>query len=129
MLKHFKNQRNLNRRLLLIQLCFAVAIAIICFVLNMQVQGVAFVLSALIISLAHFVTAYFVFADRVQAAPIWFGRLLIAVVMKWIIVISLMLLFMRYLKEAPLMSLLGVMASLLVIQIFNYLDAKVNRGS
>jgi hypothetical protein len=110
-------------------LLFAVLVLIICFLLSKHIQGAAFALAVLIIAVAHFVMANFVFTSRVQAAPAWFGRLLLAVLVKWLIVILLMLFFMRPLKEAPLMAILGVMASLMVIQVFNYLDAKVNRGS
>ena len=126
MLNHFKNQRNLSRKLFLIHLMLAVSVVIICFLLSKQMQGMAFALAALIIAVAHFVTAVFVFTDRVQAAPVWFGRLLLAVLMKWLIVILLMLFFIQ---EAPLMAILGVIASLVAIQVFNYLDAKVKRGS
>ena len=129
MLNHFKNQRNLSRTLLLIQLVIAVVVGLICTILNKQVQGLAFSLAALIISFAHYMTAILVFKDRVQAAAVWFGRLLLAVVLKWIIVISLMLLFIQQLKGSPLMAILGVIVSLVTIQVFNYLDAKVNRGS
>ena len=129
MLNHFKNQRNLSRKLFLIHLMLAVSVVIICFLLSKQMQGIAFALAALIIAVAHFVTAVFVFTDRVQAAPVWFGRLLLAVLMKWLIVILLMLFFIQPLKEAPLMAILGVIASLVAVQVFNYLDAKVKRGS
>jgi len=129
MLNHFKNQRNLSRKLFLIQLLLAVLCLIISFLLSKQIQGIAFALAALIIAVAHFVMANFVFTNRVQAAPAWFGRLLLAVLMKWLIVILLMLFFIRPLKEAPLMAILGVIASLVAIQVFNYLDAKVKRGS
>ena len=129
MLNHFKNQRILSRKLLLTQLCIAVVVWLICTILNKQEQGLAFALAAFIFSIAHYVTALLVFKDRVQAALVWFRRLLLAVVLKWIIVISLMLLFVSQLKESPLMAILGVIVSLVTIQVFNYLDAKVNRGS
>ena len=129
MLNHFKNQRNLSRKLFLIHLMLALSVVIICFMLNKQLQGIAFAVAALIIAVAHFVTARFVFTDRVQSAPIWFSRLLLAVFVKWLIVILLMLFFIRPLKEAPLMAILGVIASLVAVQVFNYLDAKVKRGS
>lgn len=129
MLNHFKNQRNLSRKLFLTQLLLAVSVLIISFLLSKQIQGIAFALAALIIAVAHFVMANFVFTSRVQAATAWFGRLLLAVIMKWLIVILLMLFFIRPLKEAPLMAILGVIASLVAVQVFNYLDAKVKRGS
>lgn len=129
MLNHFKNQRNLNRKLLLAQTLIAFVVVIISSLMNMFMQGLAFALAALIISMAHYVTANFVFTARVQTAPDWFGRLLIAVVLKWLLVISLMLLFIRQLKDSPLMAILGVIVSLVAIQVFNYLDAKVKRGS
>ena len=129
MLNHFKNQRNLSRKLLLIQLVIAVVVGLICTILNKQVQGLAFALAALIISFAHYMTAILVFKDRVQAASVWFGRMLVAVMLKWVVVISLMFLFIRQLKESPLMAILGVIVSLMTIQVFNYFDAKVKRGS
>lgn len=129
MLNHFKNQRNLSRKLFLIQLLLAVSVLIISFLLSKQIQGIAFALAALIIAVAHFVMANFVFTNRVQATAAWFGRLLLAVLLKWLFVILLMLFFIRPLKDAPLMAILGVIASLVVIQVFNYLDAKVKCGS
>ncbi|MBP7369910.1 MAG: hypothetical protein KA902_00570 [Arenimonas sp.] len=129
MLNHFKNQRNLNRKLLLAQMLIAFVVAIICSMLNKQMQGLAFALAALIFSIAHYVTARFVFTDRVQTAPDWFGRLIVAVILKWLIAISLMLLFIHQLKDAPLMAILGVIVSLVAIQVFNYIDVKVKRGS
>lgn len=129
MLDHFKNQRNLSRKLLLIQLPVAVVVGLICAILNKQAQGLAFALAAMIISIAHYVTAILVFRNRVQAASVWFGRMLAAVVLKWLIVISLMILFIQQLKESPLMAILGVIVSLVTIQVFNYFDAKVKRGS
>ena len=129
MLNHFKNQRILSRKLLLTQLCIAVVVWLICTILNKQEQGLAFALAAFIFSSAHYVTALLVFKDRVQAASVWFGRMLLAVAMKWIIVISLMLLFIQQLIESPLMAILGVIVSLVTIQVFNYFDVRVNRGS
>jgi F0F1-type ATP synthase assembly protein I len=129
MLNHFKNQRNLSRKLLLAQLLIACGVAIMCSMLNKHAQGLAFAIAALIISVAHYVTARIVFTNRIQAASGWFGRLLIAVTLKWIIVISLFVLFIQQMKDWPLMAILGVIVSLVAIQVFNYLDAKVNRGS
>ena len=125
----FKNQRNLSRKLFLTQLCIAVVVGAICTILNKQAQGIAFTFAVLIISIAHYVTANLVFIDRVQAASVWFGRLLLAIVLKWLIVISLMFLFIQQLKEAPLMAILGVIVSLVTIQVFHYLDVRVDRGS
>jgi len=129
MLKHFRNQRKSACVLLVSQLMLAGTVGLVGSIAGTQQQGLAFALGAVIIALAQFTMAVLVFAGRVQSAPVWFGRFLLAVVLKWLAVMALMLLFMQYLAAAPLMALAGVLASLAAIQLFNYFDAKVKRGS
>lgn len=129
MSKHFINQRRINRNLLMIQLLIAVAVGVVCFLVATKAQGIAFALGAVIIALAHCAMASLIFDGTVQAAPMWLGRFFLAVMLKWLLVISLMLFFVERLTAAPIMALMGVIASLAAIQLFNYLDAKVKRGS
>lgn len=129
MLKHFRNQRNISRVVLASQLLLAVAAGLIGSIAGAREQGLAFALGAAILALAHFAMSVLAFAGPVQSAPGWFARLLLAVLLKWILVVVLMLLFMQHLAAAPLMALSGIVVSLAVIQLFNLFDAKVKRGS
>ncbi len=129
MLKHFRNQRKSGRVLLVSQLLLAVTVGLIVSIAGTREQGIAFALGVLIIALAQFAMSVLVFAGRVQSAPVWFGRFLMAALLKWLVVMALMLLFMQYLALAPMVALAGVLASLAAIQLFNYFDAKVKRGS
>ncbi|HWR95991.1 MAG TPA: hypothetical protein VN248_04615 [Arenimonas sp.] len=129
MLKHFRNQRNISRVVLASQLLLAVAAGLIGSIAGAREQGLAFALGAAILALAHFAMSVLAFAGPVQSAPGWFGRFMLAVLLKWALAVVLMLLFMRYLAAAPLMALSGVVVSLAVIQLFNLFDAKVKRGS
>ena len=53
----------------------------------------------------------------------------LAVLLKWLTVFSLILLGMRWLASAPMAAIAGIVFSILVIQLFNYYDARVKRGS
>ena len=119
MLKHFRHQRKTGRVLAVSQLMLAVVGGLIGSIAGTREQGLAFALGAAIIALAHFAMSVLVFTGHVQSP----------VVLKWLTVMALMLLFMQYLAPAPIMALAGVLASLAAIQLFNYFDAKVKRGS
>jgi hypothetical protein len=95
----------------------------------MQSQGLAFALGMVIIGFAHFIMASLTFTVQMQAASKWFGRFVLAMLLKWLLVVSLMLIFMQRLVAAPLMAVMGIIVSLLLIQLFNYSDVKVKRGS
>ncbi len=129
MLNHFKNQRKTNRNLLMIQTLMAIAIAVVCSLVATRAHAIAFALGVMIIALAHFVMASLVFISSVHAAPVWLGRFFLSVMLKWFLVIALMLVFAKHLTAAPMMAVLGVIVSLVVIQLFNYFDARVKRGS
>ena len=129
MLIHFINQRKINRNLLMIQTLMAIAIGVICSLIATQAHAIAFALGVMIIALAHFVMASLVFAGSVHAAPMWLGRFFLGVMLKWVLVIALMLVYSKYLTAAPIMAVLGVIVSLVLIQLFNYFDARVKRGS
>lgn len=129
MFKHFINQRRINRNLLMIQSLIAIAISGICFLVATQVQAIAFALGVMIIALAHFVMASLIFVSSVQAAPVWLGRFFLAAMLKWLLAVALILFFAKQLSAAPLMAVLGVIVSLVVIQLFNYFDSRVKRGS
>lgn len=129
MLKHFINQRRINRNLLMIQSLIAIAVSGICFLVATQAHAIAFALGVMIVALAHFGMASLIFVSSVQAAPVWLGRFFLAAMLKWLMVIVLILFFAKQLSAAPVMALVGVVVSLIVIQLFNYIDAKVKRGS
>lgn len=129
MLKHFRNQRHISRVVLASQLLLAAAAGMIGYIAGAREQGLAFALGAAILALAHFAMSVLAFAGTVRSAPGWFGRFLLAVLLKWVLVVFLMLLSMQYLAAAPIMALSGVVVSLAVIQLFNLFDAKVKRGS
>jgi F0F1-type ATP synthase assembly protein I len=129
MLKHFQNQRNRSMRLLVLQSALAIVIGSIWFVFNSPAQGMAFAIGALAVALGQYVHSVVAFTGGVRKATDWFGRFLLAVLLKWLTVFSLMLLGMRWLASAPLAGLAGIVFSLLVIQLFNYYEARVKRGS
>ncbi|MFZ9649985.1 MAG: hypothetical protein ACO29C_07835, partial [Fluviibacter sp.] len=91
-------------------------------------QGVAFILGALAVALGQFLQSVVAFTGGVRGAAVWFGRLLFGVLLKWLLVFSIMLAGMKWIAPAPLAALTGLVFSLLVIQLFNYFDAKVKRG-
>jgi hypothetical protein len=90
---------------------------------------VAFILGALAVALGQFLQSVVAFTGGVRGAAVWFGRLLFGVLLKWLLVFSIMLAGMKWIAPAPLAALTGLVFSLLVIQLFNYFDAKVKRGS
>jgi len=129
MLRHFRNQRKSAGVLLVTQLLLAGVAGLIGLIAGLREQGLAFALGAVIMALAHFAMTGLAFSGPVQSAPGWFGRFLLAVLLKWLLAVVLIILFMRYLAAAPLLALAGVVVSLTVIQLFNLFDAKVKRGS
>ena len=129
MFKHFINQRRINRNLLMIQSLIAIAVSGICFLVATQAHAIAFALGVMIIALAHFVMASLIFVSSVQAAPVWLGRFFLAAMLKWLLVVALILFFAKQLSAAPMIAVLGVIVSLVVIQLFNYFDVRVKRGS
>jgi F0F1-type ATP synthase assembly protein I len=129
MFKHFINQRRINRNLLMIQSLIAIAVSSICYLVATQAHAIAFALGVMIIALAHFVMASLIFVSSVQAAPIWLGRFFLAAMLKWLLVVALILFFAKQLSAAPMTAVLGVIVSLVVIQLFNYFDSRVKRGS
>lgn len=86
-------------------------------------------LGALAVAFGQFVQALVAFTGGVRAAAVWFGRFLWGVMLKWLVVFALLYSGMRWIAPAPFATLAGLMFSLLVIQLFNYFDAKVKRGS
>lgn len=129
MLKHFQNQRNRSMRLLVLQFALAIVIGSIWLAFISPVQSMAFVLGAFAVALGQYVQSVVAFTGGVRKAADWFGRFLLAVLLKWLTVFSLMLLSMHWLASAPLAALVGIVFSMLVIQLFNYYDARVKRGS
>jgi F0F1-type ATP synthase assembly protein I len=129
MFKHFIHQRRINRNLLMFQSLIAIAVSGICFLVATQAHAIAFALGVMIIALAHFVMASLIFVSSVQAAPVWLGRFFLAAMLKWLLVVALILFFAKQLSAAPMMAVLGVIVSLVVVQLFNFFDARVRRGS
>ncbi len=113
----------------MIQSLIAIAVSGICFLVATQAHAIAFALGVMIIALAHFVMASLIFVSSVQAAPVWLGRFFLAAMLKWLLVVALILFFAKQLSAAPMIALLGVIVSLVVIQLFNYFDSRVKRGS
>ncbi len=113
----------------MIQSLIAIAVSGICFLVATQAHAIAFALGVMIIALAHFIMASVIFAGSVQAAPVWLGRFFLAAMLKWLLVVALILFFAKQLSAAPMIAVLGVIVSLVVIQLFNYFDVRVKRGS
>ena len=129
MLKHFQDQRHRSVKLLAVQAFSALPIAAVWSLIDGSAQGLAFLIGALAVALGQFVQASVAFTGGVRAAAAWFGRFLWGVLLKWLVVFALMFLGMQWIAPAPLATLAGLVFSLLVIQLFNYFDAKVKRGS
>jgi hypothetical protein len=129
MLNHFQIQRHQRVRLLVAQTLFAAA-AGLAFGLGFGLaEGLAFVVAALAVSVGQFAQSWVTFSGGLQNARNWFGRFLFGVMLKWLLVFTIMLVGMPYIAKAPLPALLGFIFSLLIIQLYNYFDAKVKRGS
>ena len=129
MLRHFQNQLNQGAKLLVLQALSATFVALALSLIASPSQGVAFILGALAVALGQFLQSVVAFTGGVLAAAAWLGRLLFGVLLKWLLVFSIMLAGMKWIAPAPLAALSGLVFSLLVIQLFNYFDAKVKRGS
>ena len=129
MLRHFQNQLNQGAKLLVLQTLSAVLIALAWSLIDSPSQGVAFMIGALAVALGQFLQSVVAFTGGVSGAAPWFSRLLLGVLLKWVLVFSIMLAGMKWIAPAPFATLAGLVFSLLVIQLFNYFDAKVKRGS
>lgn len=129
MLKHFQDQRSRSARLLVLQFTLVAVIGSVWFAFVSSAQSLAFAIGALAVAIGQYVQALVSFTGGVRKAPDWFGRFMLAVLLKWLTVFSLMLAAMSLLASAPLAALAGIVLSMLVIQLFNYYDAKVKRGS
>ena len=129
MLKHFQDQRSRSARLLVLQFALAIVIGSIWFAFISFAQSMAFAIGAMAVALGQYVQSVVSFTGGVRKAADWFGRFLLAVLLKWLTVFSLMFAGMNWLSLAPLAALAGIVFSMLVIQLFNYYDARVKRGS
>jgi zinc transporter ZupT len=129
MLKHFQIQRHQSVRLLVAQTLFAAAIGLALGLAASLAAGLAFSVGAFAVSVGQFAQSWLTFSGGLQNARNWFGRFLLGVLLKWLLVFTIMLLGMPYIAKAPLPALLGFVFSLLIIQLYNYFDAKVKRGS
>ena len=129
MLRHFQNQLNRSAKLLALQALSAALIALAWSLIDSSAQGMAFAIGALAVAFGQFVQALVTFTGGLRGAADWFGRFLVAVMLKWLLVFSIMLFGMEWIAPAPFAAIAGLVFSLLVIQLFNYFDAKVKRGS
>ena len=116
-------------RLLVLQFALAIVIGSIWLAFISLAQSMAFVIGAFAVALGQYVQSVVAFTGGVRKAADWFGRFLLAVLLKWLTVFSLILLGMRWLASAPMAAIAGIVFSILVIQLFNYYDARVKRGS
>lgn len=115
--------------MLVVQFALAAVSGSIWFAFVSSEQSVAFAIGAIAVALGQYVQSMVSFTGGVRKAGEWFGRFLLAVLLKWLTVFSLILAGMNRLSLAPLATLVGIVLSLLVIQLFNYYDARVKRGS
>ena len=129
MLKHFQDQRHRGVKLLALQALAALPIAAVWSLIDGPEQGAAFIIGALAVALGQFVQALVAFTGGVRPAVTWLGRFLWGVMLKWLVVFALLYYGMRWIVPEPFATLAGLVFSLLVIQLFNYFDAKVKRGS
>ena len=109
-------------------MALAVMIGTIWSVFGGYTQGLAFALSALSVAVGGWLQSLLAFSGGVQPAGIWFGRFVIALLLKWLAVFVLLMVFMKWLAKAPFAAIVGFAVSLLAIQLFNFFDAKVTRG-
>jgi hypothetical protein len=129
MLKHFQIQRRQSVRMLAAQILFAAATGLALGLAGNYSAGLAFSIGALAVSAGQFAQSLLAFSGGLQNARSWFGRFLLAVLLKWLLAFTIMYLCMPYIAKAPLPALLGFVFSLLIVQLYNYFDAKVKRGS
>lgn len=129
MLKHFHGQRQRSLRLLAAQIALSLAGGLIWFLASGAEHCLAFVSGVLVMSAGQLLQSLVCFSGGVQGPQVWFRRFLAAVLLKWILVFSLLAFCFDSLRDAQIALLAGVVASLFVIQLFNFYDVKVKRGS
>jgi hypothetical protein len=129
MLKHFQRQNRRSFRQLALQIALALAGGVIWFLVSGLNHGAAFACGVLAVAAGQMVQSLVSFSGGVQGAGTWFGRFLLATLLKWIVVFAAIAFCINRLHGAPIALLAGFAASLLVIQLFNFYDAKVKRGS
>jgi hypothetical protein len=100
-------------RLLVLQFALAIVIGSTWLAFISPAQSMAFAIGAMAVTLGQYVQSVVAFTGGVRKAADWFGRFLLAVLLKWLTVFSLMLLGMRWLASAPLAGLAGIVFSLL----------------
>jgi hypothetical protein len=129
MQKHFHEQRFLGIKVFAAQLMLALIGGLLCSLLAGFIEGKAFASGVVAIAIGQLLQSQVSFAGGVQGAKVWFGRFLLAVILKWLIVIAILAYSVDSLRKAPLALLAGFVVSLLIIQLFNFFDVKVKRGS
>ncbi len=128
MQKHFHEQRFQCIKLFVALMALALIGGLFCSLIASFVEGKAFALGVIAIAIGQLLQSQVAFTGGVQAAKVWFGRFLLAVLLKWLVVIAILASSIDSLKQAPLALLAGFVISLFVIQLFNFLDVKVKRG-
>jgi hypothetical protein len=129
MQKHFHEQRFQGIKLFAAQVTLAFIGGILCSLVAGFAEGKAFASGVIAIAIGQLVQSQVSFTGGVQGAKVWFGRFLLAVLLKWLIVIAILVNSSDSLRMAPLALLAGIVVSLLIIQLFNLFDVKVKRGS
>ena len=129
MLKHFHEQHSRSLRLLAVQAALAFVGGSAWLLISGPDQGRSFAFGALAIAAGQMVQSLVSFSGGVQGAKRWFGRFLLAPLLKWLVVCAVLALCIGSLRSAPLAMLAGIVVSLLALQLFNFFDVKVKRGS
>jgi hypothetical protein len=129
MQKHFHEQRFQGIKLFAAQVTLALIGGLLCSLVAGFIEGKAFASGVIAIAIGQLVQSQVSFTGGVRGAKVWFGRFLLAVLLKWLIVIAILAYSVDSLRMAPLALLAGFVVSLLIIQLFNFFDVKVKRGS
>ena len=129
MQKHFHEQRFQGIKLFAAQVTMALIGGLLCSLIAGFIEGKAFALGVIAIAIGQLLQSQVSFTGGVQGAKVWFGRFVTAVILKWLIVIAILAYSVDSLRMAPLALLAGFVVSLLIIQLFNFFDVKVKRGS
>jgi hypothetical protein len=129
MQKHFHKQRSHGMKLFAAQVTLALIGGLLCSLVAGFIEGKAFAIGVIAIAIGQLLQSQVSFTGGVQGAKAWFGRFLMAVLLKWLVVIAILAFSLDSLRIAPLTLLAGIVVSLLIIQLFNFFDVKVKRGS
>lgn len=111
------------------QVALALAGGLVLLLVSGVDHGAAFACGVVAVAAGQLVQSLISFSGGVQGAQPWFRRFLVATLLKWSAVFAIIAFCADLLRSAPMALLAGFMASLFVIQLFNFYDVKVKRGS